>query len=158
MFKLKNENNKIFDKIIVRMGGFHIIICLLRTIYSCVRNTGLVWLLSRVGLGLKVPFKMLSKKVMLSMVYIFTNCKSQQEVKYTIQKIRWNILLANRRNANFDTKRYQKYRKTILFWCIKAKRRICRTSITWRIFSKFFWTLSWYGELTFKYNAFPKNK
>ena len=52
---------------------------------------------------------------MLNMVYIFTNCKSQQEVKYTIQKIRRNILLANRRNANFDTKRYQKYRKTILF-------------------------------------------
>ena len=34
MFKLGNENNKIFNKIIVRMGGFHIIICLLRFIYS----------------------------------------------------------------------------------------------------------------------------
>ena len=50
MFKLKNENNKIFDKIIVRMDGFHIIICLLGTIYNCFKNTGLV-LLSRVGLG-----------------------------------------------------------------------------------------------------------
>ena len=26
MFKLENENNKIFDKIVVHMGGFHIII------------------------------------------------------------------------------------------------------------------------------------
>ena len=51
IFELENENNKIFDKIIVRMGGFHIIICLLHTIYSCFRNTGLVELLSRVGLG-----------------------------------------------------------------------------------------------------------
>ena len=50
MFKLENKNNKIFDKIIVRMGGFHIIICLLRTIYSCFRNKGLVESLSRVGL------------------------------------------------------------------------------------------------------------
>ena len=48
---MENENNKIFDKIIVRMVGFHIIICLLSTIYSCFRNTGLVELLSRVGLG-----------------------------------------------------------------------------------------------------------
>ena len=40
-----------FDKIIVRMSGFHITICLLRTIYSCFRNTGLVELLSTVGLG-----------------------------------------------------------------------------------------------------------
>ena len=51
MFKVDNENNKIFDKIVVRMGGFHIIIYLLRIIYSCFRNTGLVELLSRVGLG-----------------------------------------------------------------------------------------------------------
>ena len=41
MFNLENEN-KIFDEIIVRMGGFHIIICFLRTIHSCFRNTGLV--------------------------------------------------------------------------------------------------------------------
>ena len=40
-FKLENES-KIFNKIIVRMGGFQIIICLLHTIYSCFRNTGLV--------------------------------------------------------------------------------------------------------------------
>ena len=33
------------------MGGFHIIICLLCTIYNCFRNTGLVEFLSRVGLG-----------------------------------------------------------------------------------------------------------
>ena len=57
MFKLDNENNKIFDKIIVRIGGFHIIICLLRTIYSCFRNTGLLELLSRVGLGGKVTIQ-----------------------------------------------------------------------------------------------------
>ena len=42
MFKLKTENKNIFDKIIVRMGGFHIIICLFLTIYCCFRNTGLV--------------------------------------------------------------------------------------------------------------------
>ena len=57
MFKLENENNKIFDKLIVRIGGFHIIICLLRTIYSCFRNTGLVELLSRVGLEGKVTIQ-----------------------------------------------------------------------------------------------------
>ena len=51
IFKLENENNKKFDKIIVRMGGFHIIICVLCTICSCFRNTGLVELLSRVCPG-----------------------------------------------------------------------------------------------------------
>ena len=50
MFKLKNENNKIFDKKIVCVGGFHIIICLLLIIYNCFRNTGLVELLSKVDL------------------------------------------------------------------------------------------------------------
>ena len=42
MFQFQNESNKIFDKIIGRMGGFYIMICLLYTIYSCFRNTGLV--------------------------------------------------------------------------------------------------------------------
>ena len=38
------------------------------------------------GLRVKVLFKMLSKAVMLNMVYIFTNCclKSLQEVQYTM--------------------------------------------------------------------------
>ena len=40
MFKLESENNKIFDKIIDSMGGFHATICLFRTIFNCFRNTG----------------------------------------------------------------------------------------------------------------------
>ena len=51
MFKLENETNKIFEKIIACMGDFHIIIRLLRTICGCFRKTGVVKLLSRVGLG-----------------------------------------------------------------------------------------------------------
>ena len=50
MLKLENENDKIFDKIIVRIVGFHVRICLLCTIYSYFRNTGLAELFSRVGL------------------------------------------------------------------------------------------------------------
>ena len=50
MFKLENENNKTFDKINVCIGVFHIILCLLHTIYNYFRNTGLVELLSTVGL------------------------------------------------------------------------------------------------------------
>ena len=42
MFKLENESNKMFNKTIFRMGGFHIIICLFRTVFSCFGNTGLV--------------------------------------------------------------------------------------------------------------------
>ena len=41
-FQFQNENNKMFDKIIGRMGAFYIMICLLHSIYSCFRNTGLV--------------------------------------------------------------------------------------------------------------------
>ena len=56
------------------MGGFFIIICLLRLIYKCFRNTGLVELLSGVGLGGKGTTQNALKDGDLNMAYIFTNC------------------------------------------------------------------------------------
>ena len=51
MFKMKDEGRNYMDRIIPRMGGFHITICMLRTIYSLFQNIGLVQLLSAAGLG-----------------------------------------------------------------------------------------------------------
>ena len=51
MFKLEDEGNNVFDKIILRMGGFHVIICLLRTIYSRFKDSGMIEILSSSGLG-----------------------------------------------------------------------------------------------------------
>ena len=51
MFRLKDEGENLFDNIIPRLGGFHILICMLRTIYSLFHNCGFVQLLSAAGLG-----------------------------------------------------------------------------------------------------------
>ena len=46
MFKLKDGGNDYFDRIIPRMGGFHVTICMLRTIYSLFQRVGFVQVLS----------------------------------------------------------------------------------------------------------------
>ena len=51
MFRLKDEGEHLFDNIIPRLGGFHSLICMLRTIYSLFHNSGFVQLLSAAGLG-----------------------------------------------------------------------------------------------------------
>ena len=51
LFKLERENYDIYGKVILRMGGFHVIICILRTIYSHFNGCGFVQLLSEAGLG-----------------------------------------------------------------------------------------------------------
>ena len=51
MFKLNSEGKDIFNRVIPRMGGFHIMICMLRTIYSLYQRSGLVQILSTAGLG-----------------------------------------------------------------------------------------------------------
>ena len=51
MFRLKDEGENLFDNIIPRLGGFHILVCMLRTIYSLFHNCGFVQLLSAAGLG-----------------------------------------------------------------------------------------------------------
>ena len=51
LFKFKQEGSTLYDKLIVRMGGFHVVICLLRTIYSRFNGSGIVELLSEAGAG-----------------------------------------------------------------------------------------------------------
>ena len=51
MFKMENEGVPIFQKVIPRMGGFHIGLCMIRTIYSQFKNSGIVEVLSSAGLG-----------------------------------------------------------------------------------------------------------
>ena len=51
MFKLKDDGKHYFQRIIPRMGGFHITICMLRTIYSLFNKIGIVQVLSASGLG-----------------------------------------------------------------------------------------------------------
>ena len=46
MFKMENEGNPIFQKVIPRMGGFHIGLRMIRTIYSQFKNSGIVEVLS----------------------------------------------------------------------------------------------------------------
>ena len=45
------QENRKFDKIIVRMGSFHVILCLLRTIYSCFKDSGIIELLVEAAVG-----------------------------------------------------------------------------------------------------------
>ena len=51
IFKYKSEGRQEFDNVILRMGGFHVIICMLRTIYSRFKCSGIVELLSEAGVG-----------------------------------------------------------------------------------------------------------
>ena len=57
MFKCENEGRQDFDNVIVRMGGFHVIICMLRTIYSRFKGSGIVELLSEAGVGAEGTIK-----------------------------------------------------------------------------------------------------
>ena len=41
MFRIKFDGKQIFDKIVPRMGGFHVLLCLLRTIFSRFKDSGL---------------------------------------------------------------------------------------------------------------------
>ena len=42
MFRMESNGNRIFDKLVPRMGGFHVIICVLRTIFSRFKDSGMV--------------------------------------------------------------------------------------------------------------------
>ena len=41
MFRIEFDGKQIFDKIVPRMGGFHVLLCLLRTIFSRFKGSGL---------------------------------------------------------------------------------------------------------------------
>ena len=51
MFRMEANGDQIFDKIVPRMGGFHILLCVLRTIYSRFKDTGFVQLLVYSGIA-----------------------------------------------------------------------------------------------------------
>ena len=42
LFAFQEKENRKFDKIIVRMGEFHVALCLLRTIYSHFKDSGII--------------------------------------------------------------------------------------------------------------------
>ena len=51
LFKSQQEGSRLYDNLIVRMGGFHIILYILRTIYSRFKGSGIVELLAEAGVG-----------------------------------------------------------------------------------------------------------
>ena len=51
MFKMEAEGSETFKKVIPRMGGFHIGICMLRTIYEQLNKCDIIELLSAADLG-----------------------------------------------------------------------------------------------------------
>ena len=51
LFKFQEDGNNHFDGMIVRMGGFHVIICLMRTIFSRFKDCGMIELLAEVAVG-----------------------------------------------------------------------------------------------------------
>ncbi|MES9880764.1 MAG: hypothetical protein ABW185_07775, partial [Sedimenticola sp.] len=57
IFKYKEDGSARFDNVIVRMGGFHIIMCLMKSIYSRFNGSGLVELLSEAGVGAEGTIK-----------------------------------------------------------------------------------------------------
>ena len=42
LFAYQKKENRKFDKLIVRMGGFYVILCLLRTVYSRLKDSGII--------------------------------------------------------------------------------------------------------------------
>ena len=51
MFKLERENKDLHGRIVLRMGGFHVLMCMLKTIYSRFKECGFVKLLAEVVIG-----------------------------------------------------------------------------------------------------------
>ena len=49
MLKMRNNGKDAFERITPRMGGFHITICMLRTIYCIYSKIGLVQILAEAG-------------------------------------------------------------------------------------------------------------
>ena len=43
MFRMELDGSMIFDKIIPRMVGFHIVICMLKTIFSKFKDSGIIY-------------------------------------------------------------------------------------------------------------------
>ena len=43
MFRTELDGSMIFDKIIPRMGGFHIVICMLKIIFSTFKDSGIIY-------------------------------------------------------------------------------------------------------------------
>ena len=43
MFRMELDGSMIFDKIIPRMGEFHIVICMLKTIFSRFKDSGIIY-------------------------------------------------------------------------------------------------------------------
>ena len=66
IFSLTDKGEDLFPTIIPRMGGFHIRICMLRTIYSLFKRRGMLQLLSSADLVGLVPVKkaLTSKRVL----------------------------------------------------------------------------------------------
>ena len=50
---MEKEGTAIFDKVIPRMGEFHIVLCMIRMICSRFKHAGIVEFLSSAGLGCK---------------------------------------------------------------------------------------------------------
>ena len=57
LFAYQKKKNRKFDKLIVRMGGFYVILCLLRTIYSRLKDSGIIELLVEAGVGTEVTIR-----------------------------------------------------------------------------------------------------
>ena len=61
MFRMEKEGTAIFYKVIPRMSGFHIVLCMVRTIYSRFKHAGIIKLFSSAGLGGKSTIKKVLK-------------------------------------------------------------------------------------------------
>ena len=51
LFQFEGNDNKYFDGVIVRMGGFHVVMCIMKTILSRFKDCGMIQLLAEVGIG-----------------------------------------------------------------------------------------------------------
>ena len=51
MIKISEDGHDVFLKLIPRMGGFHLIICLLKTIFSRLKDSGIIKLFAYSGMS-----------------------------------------------------------------------------------------------------------
>ena len=63
LFKFQEEGNGYFCEIIVRMGGFHVIICLMKTIFSRFKDCSLIQLISEVGVASETTIRAAMKGI-----------------------------------------------------------------------------------------------
>ena len=112
LFAFQEKKTRKFDKIIVCMGGFHVILCLLKTIYSHFKDSGIIELLVEAAVGTEGTIRSGGGDVKLGICYykilseVFLRSKIQffeTSTQESVEFKNWINTLCN--NINYENSR-----------------------------------------------------